>query len=189
MRRFLSVRSRQPPPPTPPNGIKPSQSDSHADGLQTPVADNDPGASDPPNEKIQDVSAESDSTVQASSQLVPLQPAPLKIKKVDHFYSRWQKKWKYTTTGSNIIPEMRLVPSDVKDEWQQFCFVVVREIPDDPKLSPYFRIVVKSSYLLQACKDVIGEVVGVSWNAVPLTVRHLFKCFILYMLTMELIIA
>ncbi|KAF8530383.1 P-loop containing nucleoside triphosphate hydrolase protein [Hysterangium stoloniferum] len=102
-----------------------------------------------------------------------IQPPPptayLKVKKVDHFYSRWAKKWKYTTSGSNVIPEMRPLPSEGKDDpWQQFCFVVVREIPLDPLVSPYFQIVVKSSYLLKACKDVVGEVEGVSWNAIPL---------------------
>ncbi|GJJ06516.1 hypothetical protein Clacol_000708 [Clathrus columnatus] len=116
------------------------------------------------NEKVEDARTESDGTLPPQ----PIEPAYLKIKKVDHYYSRWQKKWKYANTGSNVIPEMRVAPSDSKDEWQQFCFVVVREIPDGADIPPYFRIVVKSPYLLRACKEVVGEVVGVSWTVVPL---------------------
>jgi len=101
----------------------------------------------------------------------PLPSPNLKIKKVDHFYSRWSKKWKYQNSGSNAIPEVMAPPMDGKDDsWQQFCFVVVREIPRSEDLEPYFQIEVKSQYLLKACKDVIAEVQGVSWNAVPLEV-------------------
>jgi hypothetical protein len=104
-------------------------------------------------------------------------PAPtLKIKKVDHVYGRWSKKWKYQTSGSNAAPEVMSLPADGKDDpWQQFCFVVVREIPRNEDMEPYFQIVVKSPYLVKACKDVIAEIQGISWNAVPLEVqRHTF---------------
>ena len=100
-------------------------------------------------------------------------PAPnLKIKRVDHFYSRWSKKWKYQNSGSYAIPEAMAPPSSEgkDDPWHQFCLVVVREIPQNGMLDPYFKVVVKSQYLLKACKDVIGEVQGVSWNVVPLEV-------------------
>lgn len=101
----------------------------------------------------------------------PLPIANLKIKRVDHFYSRWGKKWKYQNSGSDAIPELRTIPSEGKDDpWQQYCFVVVREIPREEGQEPHFKIVVKSQYLLKACKDVIGEVLGVSWNAIPLEV-------------------
>lgn len=108
-------------------------------------------------------------------------PAPsLKVKKVDHFYSRWSRKWKYENSGANVIPELRSLPSDGKDDpWLQFCFVVVREIPREADKDPYFKIHVKSPYLLKACKDVIQDVPGVSWNAVPLQLDpQLFLAFL-----------
>ncbi|KAF8491026.1 P-loop containing nucleoside triphosphate hydrolase protein [Gautieria morchelliformis] len=110
---------------------------------------------------------------------VPLPALTLKIKKVDHVYSRWSKKWKYQTSGSNAIPEpMSLSPDGNDDSWQQFCFVVVREIPRREALEPYFQIVVKSPYLLKACKDVIGEVEGISWNnTLPLDPKLLLAFF------------
>lgn len=114
-----------------------------------------------------------DSTVHAS-----LPPPALKVKKVDYFYSRWSKKWKYQNSGSNVVPEVMttLPAADGKDDtWQAFCFVVVRKMPNvqvGKEAEPYFRIVVKSPYLLKACVDVVGEIPGLSWNAVPLEVRH-----------------
>ncbi|KIJ53579.1 hypothetical protein M422DRAFT_241814 [Sphaerobolus stellatus SS14] len=102
----------------------------------------------------------------------PPAPGPvanLKIKKVDHFYSKWSKKWKYTNSGSNIIPELRTQPAEGKDDpWQQYCFVVIREIPQNGDAQPYFKIAIKSPYLLKACKDVVGDIQGVSWNDIPL---------------------
>lgn len=114
-----------------------------------------------------------DQATQATSVQAPAPLPTLKVKKVDHFYSRWSKKWKYQNSGSNVIPELRPLPSDGKDDpWQEFCFVIVREIPNDGQSSPYFKFVIKSPYLLKACKDVIGEVQGVSWNAIPLEVSN-----------------
>lgn len=102
----------------------------------------------------------------------PLPPPNLKIKKVDHFYSRWSKKWKYQNSGSNAIPEAMALPVDGRDDpWQNFCFVVVRTLPRREDQDMQFHIVVKSPYLLKACKDVIADVQGVSWNVVPLKVR------------------
>ena len=103
---------------------------------------------------------------------IHLLPKPnLKVKRVDHFYSRWSNKWKYRDSSSSIIPEIRLLPSDGKDDpWKEYCFVVIRRIPQEDIEEPRFSIVVKSPYLLKACKDVIGKVASVSWNAVPLEV-------------------
>jgi len=118
-------------------------------------------------------------TPEAITPVAPPAPTPiahLKVKKVDHFFSRWSKKWKYSNSGANVIPELRPLPSEGKDDpWREYCFVVVREIPDDKEGLPYFKIVVKSPYLLKACKEVIGEVQGVSWNALPLEVRLPFQ--------------
>jgi hypothetical protein len=104
----------------------------------------------------------------------PLPPPNLKVKKVDHYFSRWQKKWKYENTGANIIPEFRHLPetsSGSDDPWQGFCFVVIREIPREQDRDPWFKIQIKSPYLVQACKEVVKEMVGLSWNAIPLQVR------------------
>lgn len=54
---------------------------------------------------------------------------------------------------------------------------VVREMPrdnDDGTSEPKFKIVIKSEYLLKACKDVIQSWPGISWNADPLEVRIAF---------------
>jgi hypothetical protein len=120
------------------------------------------------------LTAHSEESPTATTVQAPLPNLTLKIKKVDHFYSRWSRKWKYENSGSHVIPELRTLPSDGKDDpWQQFCFVVVREIPREVDKDPYFKIHVKSPYLLKACKEVIKEVQGVSWNAIPLQVISL----------------
>lgn len=60
------------------------------------------------------------------------------------------------------------------DPWEKFCFVVVRKFPDPNRQAKEgdftFQIVLKSPYLLKACKDVIGQVPGISWTAEPLEV-------------------
>jgi hypothetical protein len=109
-------------------------------------------------------------SVVASTIQTPLPPPTLKVKRVDYYYSRWSRKWKYQNSGSNVIPELRPLPSDGKeDPWQEFCFVVIRTIPkSEQNLEPTFKVVVKSQYLLKACKDVIQQVAGLSWNAISL---------------------
>ncbi|KIJ54637.1 hypothetical protein M422DRAFT_24545 [Sphaerobolus stellatus SS14] len=109
---------------------------------------------------------------------ITLQPqeiqAPLttKVKKVDHFFSKWSQKWKYENSGAKVIPELRPLATDSgekDDPWKQYCFVVVREVPDDGRPA-YFKVVIKSPYLLKACVEVVGEVPGLSWNSVPMEV-------------------
>ncbi|KAI0819855.1 P-loop containing nucleoside triphosphate hydrolase protein [Trametes gibbosa] len=102
-----------------------------------------------------------------------LPPPNLKIKRVDHFWSDWSKGWKYRNTGSSIVAEaVRPVGNgSANDPWQNFCFVVVRKFPqhvNNGEEEIKFKIVIKSPYLLKACKDVIGDVPGVSWTAEPL---------------------
>lgn len=112
-------------------------------------------------------------SVVTSTAQVTLSPPSLKVKRVDYYYSRWSRKWKYQNSGSNVIPELRPLPSDGKDDpWQEFCFVVVRTIPKaaDQNLEPTFKVVVKSQYLLKVCKDVIQQISGLSWNSIPLEV-------------------
>lgn len=55
---------------------------------------------------------------------------------------------------------------DESDPWLGYCFVVIREILDDEKF-PTFKFVIKSGYLIKACKEVMKDVQTVSWNADP----------------------
>jgi hypothetical protein len=78
------------------------------------------------------------------------------------------------------------------DPWKEFCFVqvfllydtvsanltpassVVRTLPqndDQSAKQPTFKVVIKSEYILKACKEVIKTWHGVSWNSDPLEVR------------------
>lgn len=112
------------------------------------------------------------STTALMTSSVPLPPANLKVKRVDYYYSRWSKTWKYKNMGDKVTPEMAPLggSSGGNDQWQQYCFVVIRTIPRKDEQEPVFSVVIKSPYLLQACKDVIQYVPGISWNADPLTV-------------------
>ncbi|EMD36703.1 hypothetical protein CERSUDRAFT_114643 [Gelatoporia subvermispora B] len=112
-------------------------------------------------------------------------PAPtLKVKRVDHYWSNWSKAWKYRNTSSKVNPEMISAfggASDSSDPWQSFCFVVVRKMPQnmDEGQEPTFQIVIKSPYLVKACRDVIGDVKGLSWTQDPLQVDpQLFIAFL-----------
>ncbi|KAI0325259.1 P-loop containing nucleoside triphosphate hydrolase protein [Cubamyces sp. BRFM 1775] len=104
----------------------------------------------------------------------PLPPLNLKVKRVDHFYSKWSKVWKYRNTGSSFNPEVLLTVGsgnpDGTDPWQSYCFVIVRKLPqsNDEPSEPTFNVVVKSPYLLTACKDVVQTIPGISWTAEPL---------------------
>ncbi|KAH9903157.1 P-loop containing nucleoside triphosphate hydrolase protein [Cubamyces lactineus] len=103
-----------------------------------------------------------------------LPPVNLKVKRVDYYYSKWSKVWKYKNTGSSFNPEVLFTVGngnpDGPDPWQSYCFVVVRKLPqaNDEPCEPTFDVVVKSPYLLTACKDVIQTVPGISWTAEPL---------------------
>ncbi|KAK0457250.1 P-loop containing nucleoside triphosphate hydrolase protein [Desarmillaria tabescens] len=103
----------------------------------------------------------------------PLTPPTLKIKRVDHYYSRWSKSWKYRNTSSNVAVEsVPLLRSGDNDPWKDFSFVIVRKLPlrDDlvALMEPTFKVVIKSEYILKACKDVIQSWPGISWNSDPL---------------------
>ena len=52
-----------------------------------------------------------------------------------------------------------------------FCYYrIVRTLPAYGNAEPIFKLVVKSEYILKACKDVIQSWPGVSWNNDPLEV-------------------
>ena len=40
----------------------------------------------------------------------PLAPANLKVKRVDYYYSRWSRSWKYKNMGEKVTPEAVPVP-------------------------------------------------------------------------------
>ncbi|KAF8892879.1 P-loop containing nucleoside triphosphate hydrolase protein [Infundibulicybe gibba] len=109
----------------------------------------------------------------------PLPPVSLKVKRVDHYYSRWSKGWKYRNMNSRITVEtIPILQAAANDQWKDCCFVIVRKIPRQENIEPTFKLVVKSEYILKACKDVIKTWPGVSWNADPLEVDpELFLTF------------
>ncbi|KAJ6563432.1 P-loop containing nucleoside triphosphate hydrolase protein [Mycena vulgaris] len=99
----------------------------------------------------------------------PLPPASSKIKRVDYFYSRWSKGWKYKNMNSKVTVEtLPILGGGNNDPWKDYSFVVVRKIHQKENIQPTFKIVIKSEYILKACQDVIQTWPGVSWNADPL---------------------
>lgn len=116
--------------------------------------------------------AQNASTAALIAPSAPLPLPSLKVKRVDYYYSRWSKSWKYKNTGEKVTPETIPVgASSGNDQWAAFCFVVVRKLPrKDEGEEPTFQVYIKSPYLLQACKDVIQKQPGLSWNADPLQV-------------------
>ncbi|KAI0329766.1 P-loop containing nucleoside triphosphate hydrolase protein [Cubamyces sp. BRFM 1775] len=119
----------------------------------------------------------------AGEEAAALPPPNLKIKRVDNYWSNWSKGWKYRNTGSGVVAEAvnPVGNGTANDPWQNFCFVVVRKLPqhrDSDKEEIRFKVVIKSPYLLKACKDVIQRVPGVSWTAEPLELDpHLLLAF------------
>ncbi|KAJ3556388.1 hypothetical protein NM688_g2058 [Phlebia brevispora] len=148
IRRYLSTSKRSSSMPDP---DAPSYGEKQRDGIAGSTASV--------------VSDDSDVTA------VPAYPLNLKIKRVDHYWSRWTKQWKYKNTGDKVKPEkVPLGSPSGNDAWRDYCFVVVRKLPKADELAqePTYHIVIKSPYLVQACKNVVQEIRGVSWNSEPL---------------------
>ena len=105
-----------------------------------------------------------------------------RVKTVDHYWHAEEKAWKHKDTTSDIPAELvQPVGSGASsDDWKEFCFVVVRTFPrtraDEEEKEPTFHIVIKSPYLLQACKDVVQKVPGLSWNDDPVQVSVHHAC-------------
>ena len=108
-------------------------------------------------------------------------PSPkLEIKYVDSKYSEDPKGWQYEDTSNPAgVPAELVQPVGMDtsgdDSWDEFCFVVVRRHPKPKENNEgtrqiAFEIVVKSPYLLKACKEVMTHVRGISWNSPPVTV-------------------
>jgi hypothetical protein len=103
---------------------------------------------------------------------MPLQAPTLKFKRLDFYYSGWGRQWKYKNMNAKVSVENRPMKGSHgdNDPWKEFCFVVVRTMPDpkDQISKPTFKVVIKSPYILKACKDVIQALSGISWNSEPL---------------------
>ncbi|KAG6856800.1 hypothetical protein H0H87_000497 [Tephrocybe sp. NHM501043] len=97
-------------------------------------------------------------------------PVPsLKVKRVDHYYSRWGKTWKYRNMSSKVTVEsVPIFQTGSNDPWKDYSFVLVRKVPKMEYQEPTFKIVIKSGYIVKACQDVIKTWPGISWNAEPL---------------------
>jgi len=106
----------------------------------------------------------------AATDSEPAPAVPLDVTKVDHFMDKRTMRWEYQASGVDVVPEHRSAPTGQNDPWKRSCFVVVREFPADEKHQPYFRIIVKSKFLLKACKETVGEIPGISWNTIPMEV-------------------
>nr|VWO96862.1 MSP1 protein-like protein [Ganoderma boninense] len=144
-----------------------------------------------PSEKEEDSNplraTESTPDTETATTATVVPPAPLalvnlKIKRVDYYWSSWGKSWKYRNTGSGVVAEaVRPVGNGSdSDPWANFCFVVIRKLPDPRREAGEitFQIVIKSPYLLKACKDVVGTIPGLSWTAEPLELDpHLLLAF------------
>ncbi|KAG6908079.1 hypothetical protein DXG01_006214 [Tephrocybe rancida] len=99
----------------------------------------------------------------------PLPVPSLKVKRLDHYYSRWSRGWKYRNMNSKIAVEtLPVLQSGKNDDWKDCNFVIIRKFSRHENQEPTIKIVVKSEYLLKACKDVIQTWPGVSWNSDPL---------------------
>ncbi|KAK7047093.1 hypothetical protein VNI00_006757 [Paramarasmius palmivorus] len=93
----------------------------------------------------------------------------LKIKRVDHYYSKWYKEWRYRNSSSKVTAEsIPILSRGANDPWKDFSFIFVRRLAQVEGKEPTFKIVIKSEYVLKACKDVIGSWPGISWNSDPL---------------------
>ena len=51
---------------------------------------------------------------------------------------------------------------------------IVRVLSQIEGVEPTYKIIIKSGYILKACKDVIQSWPGISWNSDPLEVRYTF---------------
>ncbi|KAK1232481.1 hypothetical protein PQX77_004383 [Marasmius sp. AFHP31] len=120
----------------------------------------------------------SENTANAAEEV--LEPPSHKIKRVDYYYSRWSREWKYRNTSSKVTVESsNLIGRGSSGMWKDFNFVLVRTIPREEDQEPTFKIVLKSEYLVKACKDIIGTWPGISWNSDPLEVGH--EMFLTYL--------
>ncbi|CAA7269692.1 unnamed protein product [Cyclocybe aegerita] len=117
------------------------------------------------DEKAIDDDAQSNVSTVVRDEALPV--PSLKVKRVDYYYSRWTRSWKYRNMSSKVVVEtLPIMQSGTNDTWKDFSFVIVRTVRNNAE--PEFKIVVKSEYILKICKDVIQSWPGISWNSDPL---------------------
>ena len=102
----------------------------------------------------------------------------MQVKTVDHYWNANDKAWKHRDSDSDVPAELvqPVGGGASTDDWKEYGFVVVRRMPDPRSRTNdhtiKFKIVVKDSHLLKACREVIGAVPGLSWNSEPVEVSH-----------------
>ena len=104
----------------------------------------------------------------------------MQFKTVDHCWNDRKQEWKYKDSDSDVLAELaQPVGGGTNiDGWKDYGFVIVRKMPGpdfrtrtvDQTIK--FKIVVKDSHLVKACRRVIEEVPGLSWNSEPVEVSH-----------------
>lgn len=109
------------------------------------------------------------------------------VKRVDEIYDFSSDDWKFSdlpVTAENLALDSHL-HRNVKDEFDGFVFLVVRRF--EKPLSRYSMLSsnskntsfetlleIRSPQLKRACKDVIGDVQGISWTATPFRACNIF---------------
>lgn len=136
----------------------------------------------------------------------PLPIPSLKVKRVDHYYSKWYKQWRYRVCSSSHSHSTVLTLSFCRtpaprspSRQSPSCAVarttfgrssplcehhilhlmyslltlrsIIRRMPRNENLEATFKVIIKSPYLIEACKDVIKTWPGISWNSDPLEVN------------------
>lgn len=97
------------------------------------------------------------------------------LKRVDRVFDTTTRVWGCEDTKVESFPSVLSGgrATDGYDVWHSVHFVVVRHMPADSssKEEPTVTIIIKSSQLREASKNVIGELPGLSWTVDPLEVR------------------
>ena len=104
----------------------------------------------------------------------------MSIKTVDYYYDDSIQAYQYKDPESDVPAELCQPEgggggggASIDDDWREYVFVVVRTLPRRSRTNDQsikFKIVVKDSHLLKACREVIGELPGLSWNSEPVKV-------------------
>lgn len=95
----------------------------------------------------------------------------VEVKRLDEVYNRRTGEWLKTDT---VNRKSRTKP----DAHAEYIFTVIRKFnpTDDPTLHDITTTYdIRSRHLRRAGKDIVGNVLGISWNARPLKVLYSSK--------------